>query len=126
LLDRKNTPLEATIAGLRLRGSESAATVRRPPFFGVSSANAMAGSAVEASSRVVPLRTPRLEILKSCMLSIFLSIRVGGAGPAATGKAAAVRLQRRLWKALVRKPKKDFAGRASIGKFWTQAMIMTL
>ena len=36
LLDRKKTPFEATIAGLRLRGSESAATVRRPPFFGVS------------------------------------------------------------------------------------------
>ena len=43
LLEMKKTPFEATIAGLRLRGSESAATIRRPPFFGVSSAKAKRG-----------------------------------------------------------------------------------
>ncbi|OWK22093.1 hypothetical protein AJ88_15080 [Mesorhizobium amorphae CCBAU 01583] len=35
LLEMKKTPFEATMAGLRLRGSESAATTSRPPFFGV-------------------------------------------------------------------------------------------
>src|SRR5215208_3212206 len=75
LLDMKNTPLEATMAGLRLRGSESAATVRRPPFFGWSWAKAIAGSAVEASSRLVPLRTPRREILNSCIVFIVVSMR---------------------------------------------------
>src|SRR5690606_39036903 len=32
LLATKKTPFEATMAGLRLRGSESAATTRRPPL----------------------------------------------------------------------------------------------
>jgi hypothetical protein len=49
LLATKNTPLEATIAGLRLVGSESAATVSRPPR-ATSCGQAAFGSAIKAAA----------------------------------------------------------------------------
>jgi hypothetical protein len=73
LLATKKTPLEATIAGFRLRGSESAATISRPPLLGVCAQSA-AGSAVEASRKVDPARTPRLEIAKSDMAPLHCSV----------------------------------------------------
>ena len=69
LLEMKKTPLDATIAGLRLRGSESAATTSRPPFFGVC-AQPIVGSAVEASSSAEPASTLRLEIVTSDMIEL--------------------------------------------------------
>jgi len=47
LLATKNTPFEATMAGLRFFGSESAATISRPPV-GAACARAKVGRAVEA------------------------------------------------------------------------------
>ena len=109
LLDRKKTPLEATIAGLRLRGSESAATVRRPPFFGVSSAKAKRGQGSGGQQQAGSLehtasRNPKLPHRLAPVLAPF---------------RATADLCGRLWKAARRMPEKDFSGRANIGKFWT-------
>src|SRR5436190_20005487 len=69
LLEMKKTPLEATMAGWRLRGSESAATTSRPPFFGAR-AQPIVGIAVEARSNAEPASTVRLEIVKSDMIEL--------------------------------------------------------
>lgn len=61
LLAMKKTPFEATMAGLRFFGSESAATTSRPPL-GAACARACRASAVEANSRAVPFISARREI----------------------------------------------------------------
>ena len=58
LLATKNTPFEATMAGLRFGGSESAATTSRPPFAG--SADQVArGKASNAAPLADPARSAR-------------------------------------------------------------------
>ena len=96
LLAMKNTPLEATIAGLRLRGSESAATTSRPPFFGVC-AQPDVGMAVEASSKAEPASSVRLEIVKPDMIELRpLRDPTGRANPLECRRSPAS-LRSRLW-----------------------------
>ena len=61
-------------AGLRFFGSESAATTRRPPFFGVC-AQPIVGRAVEARRMDEPTRSPRREIVKPDIFNSILTAR---------------------------------------------------
>ncbi len=67
LLATKKTPFEATIAGLRLRGSESAATTSRPPFCALSSAAAHRGKSGRATSEVEPTRNALRDAINRAM-----------------------------------------------------------
>ena len=120
LLDTKNTPFEATIAGLRLRGSESAATVSRPPSSAVlgkgdprqrRGSEQQGGSLESAAPRNPDVTHDRHLCAPAACRRRF---------PARSRRTARYGAAAGLWKAGARMPEKEIPGRASNGKFWTR------